>query len=133
MNGVNISLGPAGINLTHSIYEFFRSFTVFITNKDLIERDITGDEDKSKRIPTDIKCIQKGDTRNKRAGIVIGLVPRDLVRDSRRTDTVYESEEEEEGKANGLDCISETSWQINPNDLVEISKQLLNLMRLLAR
>ena len=119
MNGVNRSLGPGDINLTDSIYDFFRSFTVFITNKDVKERDITGDEDKIKRIPSDINCIQKGNTRNKRAGIVTSLVPRDQARDSRRTDTVYESEEEEESKANGLDCISETSWQINPNDLVE--------------
>ena len=81
---------------------------MFITNNDVTERDITGHEDESKRFPTDISCTRKGDKRKERAGFVTSLMPRDLARDSCRTDTVYESEEEG-GKANGLDCIIETA------------------------
>ena len=44
MNDVDISLEPDGIRVRDHIYTFTQSFTMFIANKDLTERDITDEK-----------------------------------------------------------------------------------------
>ena len=46
---------------------FLRALLFFITNKDVTERDIKGDENKIKQFLRDIGCKQREDTNSKRS------------------------------------------------------------------
>ena len=39
MNGVDVSLAPNGIKVNGRVYDFSRGFTLFVTNKDLTEKE----------------------------------------------------------------------------------------------
>ena len=54
INGIDVSLVPDGKKIKDSIYNFSRKFTIFITNKDVTEKDIKGDENKIKQLLRDI-------------------------------------------------------------------------------
>ena len=70
INGVDVSLIPDGIKMNGKVYDFSKGFAVFITNKDVSERDIKGDEDKIKQFPRDISYKQRGDTKSNRSKLI---------------------------------------------------------------
>ena len=43
INGVGVSLVPDGIKMKGKVYDFSKGFSMFITSKDVTERDIKGD------------------------------------------------------------------------------------------
>ena len=47
INGVDVSLVPGGIKIKGKIYDFSKGLAIFITNKDVTERNIKGDEKKT--------------------------------------------------------------------------------------
>ena len=49
INGVDVSLVPDGIKMKSKVCDFSKGFAIFITKKDVTERDIKGDEDKIKQ------------------------------------------------------------------------------------
>ena len=52
------------------VYDFFKGFALFITNKDVTERDIKGDENKVKQFLSNIGCKQRGDTKSNRSKLI---------------------------------------------------------------
>ena len=48
INDIDISLVPDGIKMKGRVYDFSKGFLMFITYKDVTERDIKGDENKIK-------------------------------------------------------------------------------------
>ena len=70
INDVDVSLVPDGIKLKGKVYDFSKGFSIFITNKDLTERDITGDENKIKQFLRDIAYKQRGNTKSKRSKLI---------------------------------------------------------------
>ena len=48
INGVDVSVVPDGIKMKGKVYDFSKGFALFITNKDVTEGDIEGDENKIK-------------------------------------------------------------------------------------
>ena len=54
INGVDVSLVPNGIKMKGKVYYFSKGFLMFITNKNVTERDIKGDENKIKQFLRDI-------------------------------------------------------------------------------
>ena len=46
------------------VYDFSKGFAIFITNKDVTERDIKNDENKIKQFLSDIGYKQRGDTKS---------------------------------------------------------------------
>ena len=52
------------------VYDFSRGFLMFITNKDVTERDIKGDENKIKQFLKDIGYKQRGDTKSNRSKLI---------------------------------------------------------------
>ena len=46
INGVDVSIVPDGKKLKGKVYDFSRGFLIFITSKDVTERDIKDDENK---------------------------------------------------------------------------------------
>ena len=87
------------IILRNNNYDFTIGFLMFITNKNVTERDIKCDENKIKRFLRDIGCKQRGDTKSNRSKVIRRLSisiasPR---RDSFSSEsTVYDTNEEEE-------------------------------------
>ena len=49
MNGIDVSLVPNGIKMKGKVYYFSKGFLMFITKKNVTERDIKGDENKIKQ------------------------------------------------------------------------------------
>ena len=49
INGIDESLVPDGIKLKGKVYYFSKGFIMFITNKDITEKDIKNDENKIKQ------------------------------------------------------------------------------------
>ena len=70
LNGVVVSLVPDGIKMKGNVYDFSKGFAILITNRDLTERDIKGDEDKIKQFLRDIAYKQKGDTKSNRSKLI---------------------------------------------------------------
>ena len=70
MNDIYVSLVPNGIKVKGKVYYFSKGFAIIITSKDVIERDIKGDEDKTKLFLRDIGYKQRGDTKNNRSKFV---------------------------------------------------------------
>ena len=46
IDGVDVSLVPDGIKMKGKVYDFSKIFALFITNKDVSEKVIKGDENK---------------------------------------------------------------------------------------
>ena len=70
INGVDVSLVPDGIKMKGKVYDFSKGFALFITNKDVTERDIKGDENKIKQFLRDIGYKQRGDTKSNRSKLI---------------------------------------------------------------
>ena len=70
INDVDVSLVPDGIKIKGKVYDFSKGFALFITNKDVTERDIKGDEIKIKQILRDIGYKQRGDTKSNRSKLI---------------------------------------------------------------
>ena len=66
INDIDVSLVPDGIKMKGKVYDFSMGFAMFITSKDVTERDIKGDEDKLKLFLKDIGYKQRGDTKSNR-------------------------------------------------------------------
>ena len=66
-NGVDASLVPDCIKMKGKVYDFSKGFSIFITNKDITERDTKSDENKIKQFLKDIGYKQKGDTKSNRS------------------------------------------------------------------
>ena len=58
-NDIDVSLVPDGIKMKGKVYDFSKGFAMFITSKDVIERDKKGDEDKMKLFLKDIGYKQR--------------------------------------------------------------------------
>ena len=105
INNVPTHITPNGIKLRNNNYDFTKGFLMFITNKNVTERDIKGDENKIKKFLRDIGYKQRGDTKSNRSKVIRRLSisiasPR---RDSFSSESiVYDTIEEEEVKASGL-------------------------------
>ena len=105
INNVPTHITPNGIKLRTNNCDFTKGFLIFITNKNLTERDIKGDENKINQFLRDIGYKQRGDTKSNRWKVIRRLSisiasPR---RDSFSSEsTVYDTNEEEEVKASGL-------------------------------
>ena len=71
INGVDVSLTPNGIKVKGRVYDFFRGFTLFVTNKDLTEKDIRGEGNKIKLFLSDINYNRKrGDNKSNRVKLI---------------------------------------------------------------
>ena len=92
---------------------------MFISDKNVTERDIKGDENKIKRFLRDIGYKERGDTKSNRPKLISGLSikifsPR---RDFSSEETVFESDEEVKAidLSNALGCYT----RVDPNNLTE--------------
>ena len=120
INGVDVSPAPNGIKVNGRFYDFSRGFNLFVTNKDVTEKDIRGEGNKIRLFLTDINYNRKrGDTKSNRVKFFRRMEtsfalprrnPRHHTVDSSSEETVYESGEEVE--ASGLS-------KANPNSLIE--------------
>ena len=60
INGVDLSLAPNGIKIKSRIYHFSRDFTMFVSNKDVTQKDIRCEENKIRLFLKDINHNRKG-------------------------------------------------------------------------
>ena len=70
INGTDVSLVPDGMKMNGKVYDFSKGLLVFFTNKDVHERDIKVDENKSKQILKNIDYKQRGDTNCSRSKLI---------------------------------------------------------------
>ena len=63
---MDVSLVPDGIKKEGKVYYFSKGFAMFITSKDVTERDIKGDEIKIKQFLKDNGYKPRGDTKSNR-------------------------------------------------------------------
>ena len=70
LNGVDVSLVPDGMKMKGKVYDFSKGFDLFITNKDVTERDIIGDENKIKKFLWDIGYKERADPKNNRSKVI---------------------------------------------------------------
>ena len=70
INKVPTHITPNGIKLRNNNYDFTKGFLMFITNKNVTERDIKGDENKIKRFLRDIGYKQIGDVKSNRSKVI---------------------------------------------------------------
>ena len=68
-NDIDVSLVSDGIKMKGKVYDFFKGFAMFITSKDVSERDIKDDEIKIKQFLKDNGYKQKGDTKSNRSNL----------------------------------------------------------------
>ena len=116
------------------IYDFSKGFSLFITNKDVTERDIKGNEKKIKQFLRDIGYKQRGDTKINRSKLikrifasigeptsrVISIPTSSEVEIYRRDTSGYEQgilEEEEEEEQEEEETDYETDNQIEASGL----------------
>ena len=150
INSVDVSLTPNGIKEKGRVYDFFRGFTLYVTNKDVTEKDIRGEGNKIRLFLSDINYNRiRGDTKSNRVKFIRRIEtsfalprrnPRHHTVDSSSEETVYESGEEVE--ASGLTktdptrlierlelLILETKAGHDGlhNEMLDISKQLLSM------
>ena len=69
-NDIDVVLVPYSIKLKGKVYDFSKGFAMFITSKDVTERDIKGDEIKIKQFLKDIGYQQGGDTKSNRSKLI---------------------------------------------------------------
>ena len=120
INGVDVSLTPKDIKLNGRIYDFSSGFTLFVTNKNVTEKDIRGKGNKIGLFLNDISYNRKrGDIKSNRVKLIRRIEtsfaqtrrnPRHQTVDSSSEETVNESGEEVE--ASGLS-------KANPNSFIE--------------
>ena len=70
INDIDVSLVPDGLKLKGKVHEFSKGFAMFITSKDVTERDIKGDENKIKQFLEGIGYKQRGDTKSNRSKLI---------------------------------------------------------------
>ena len=70
INNVPTHITPNGIKLRNINSDFTKGFLMFITNKNVTERDIKADENKVKRFLRDIGYKQRGDTKSNRSKVI---------------------------------------------------------------
>ena len=71
INGVDVSLAPNGIKVKGRVYDFSRGFTLFVTNKDVTEKDIRGEGNKIKLFLSDINYnTKRGVTKSNRVKLI---------------------------------------------------------------
>ena len=70
INDIDVSLVPDVIKMKGKVYDFSKGFALFITNKDVTERDIKGDEIKIKQFLKHIGYKQRGDTKSNRSKLI---------------------------------------------------------------
>ena len=70
INNVPTRTTPSGIKLRNNNYDFTKGFFMFITNKNVTEGDIKGDENKIKRFLRDIGYKKRGDTKSNRSKVI---------------------------------------------------------------
>ena len=66
INNAPTRVTPNGIKLRNNNYDCTKGFHMIITNKNVTERDIKGDENKIKQFLRDIGYKQIGDTKGNR-------------------------------------------------------------------
>ena len=67
---VEESLVPDCIKIKGKVYDLSKGFFIFITNKDVTERDIKGDEIKIKQFLRDFSYKQRGDNKSNRSKLI---------------------------------------------------------------
>ena len=67
INGIDISLVSDGTKLKVKAYDFSKGFLMFITSKNVTQRDLKADENKIKQFLKDICYKQKRDTKSNRS------------------------------------------------------------------
>ena len=129
---VDVSPVPDGIKIKGKVYDFSKGFALFITNKDVTERDIKGGEIKINQFLMDIGHKQRGDTKSNRSKLIRRMfssigeptsrvisIPTSSEDEIYRRDTsdykhgIVEEEEEE----NGYETYYETDKQIEASGL----------------
>ena len=101
INVVVVSLVPDGTKIKSRVYDFSKGFTMFVTNKDVTQKDIRVEEMKIRLFLSDINYNRKrGDTKSNRVELIKrietslalpGRNPRHYTADSSCEETVYES------------------------------------------
>ena len=129
INGIDVSLVPDGIKMNGNVYDFSKGFHMFITNKDVTEKDIKGDKN-VKQLLKDIGYKQRGDTKSNRSKFIRRMFASDGEPSSQVISMPNYSEDEKYQQDNSDDeeeTNYETDKQIeagglrnpNPNNLVE--------------
>ena len=54
INGIDVSLAPNGRKIKNRVCDFCRIFTLFVTKKDVTQKDIRGEENKIRLFLSDI-------------------------------------------------------------------------------
>ena len=116
INDVPTHITPNGIKLINNNYDFTKGFLMFITNKNVTERDIKDHENKIKKFLRDIVYKQRGETKSNRSKVIrrLSVSIASRRRDSFSSESTVDNtnEEKEEVKAS---CLTET----DPNKLIE--------------
>ena len=60
INCADVSLAPNGIKVKGRVYDFSRDFTLFVTNKEVTEKDIKGEGNKMRLFLSNINYNRKG-------------------------------------------------------------------------
>ena len=94
INDVDVSLVPDGIKMKGKVYDFSKGFDLFITNKDVTDREIKGDENKIKQFLRDIGYKQRGDTKSNISKLIRRMFASIGERTSRVISTPTSSEDE---------------------------------------
>ena len=70
ITNVPTRITPNGIEIRNNNFDFTKVFLMFITNKNVTERDIKGDENKITRFLRDIGYKQRGNTKSNRSKVI---------------------------------------------------------------
>ena len=141
VSGIDVSLVPDGTKMKGRVYDLSKGFFMFITNKDVTERDIKGDENRKKQFLKDIGYKQRGDTERNRSKLIrrmfasigeaVSRIGEPCSQDISRPNSSEKNQNDTSDDEKETDC--ETDKQIeasvlrnpNPNNLVERLKLLI--------
>ena len=135
INGVDVSLAHNGIKVNGRVNNFSRVFSLFTTNKDVTEKDITGEGNNIRLFLCDINYNRKrGDTKSNRVKLIRRIEtsfaiprrnPRHHTVDSSSEEALYESGEEVE--ASGLSKANQRSCHhyVDSNSIIETLEFLI--------
>ena len=70
INNVPTHITPNGIKLRNNNYDFTKGFLMFITNKNVTEKDIKGHENKIKQFLRDIGYKRRRETKSNRSKVI---------------------------------------------------------------
>ena len=130
INGIDVSLVPDGIKTKGKEYDFSKGFLMFITNKDLTERIIKGNENKIKQFLKDIGYKQRRDTKSNRSKLTRRMFA-NIGEPSSQVIQIPNSSKDEKCQRDTSDDEEETDYETdkqreasglrnpNPNNLVE--------------